>query len=254
MASNLFVLDPVYGVLRALDGIQPYRLEMGCRGLFHSSGNSTANKNDRKESLSSYWKESVTSFLASELQLSTSHMSDEAISYNSKEKGDQIEEKTAENEGNKLNDNDDDQKILVNLASEEYSSSINPSSLPSKTIFLNVIFRHKGRVISVHSKRARGLMARYLSEKSAATLKDVSEFDLEGYACVRFNSSVKKENERKDANPGMDGQFWETVDVVGDDVKIVQMIFDRDDIPVGGRLVGKRSSSSTTRNRKKIRC
>ena len=30
LAKNFYILDPVYGVLRATDSMQPYRLEMGC--------------------------------------------------------------------------------------------------------------------------------------------------------------------------------------------------------------------------------
>ena len=33
MSNNLYILDPVYGVLRSLDSMQPYRLEMGVKGV-----------------------------------------------------------------------------------------------------------------------------------------------------------------------------------------------------------------------------
>jgi hypothetical protein len=99
--------------------------------------------------------------------------------------------------------------ILVNLASEEYSSAVDAASLPRGTTYLHVVFRHAGRVVSVHAKRARGCMA-------ARTLRDVSEFDREGYRCAEF------------AN----GKMWEEEgekrgECENDDVKIVRMIFDR---------------------------
>lgn len=52
LASQLFILDPVYGVLRSLDGIQPYRLEMGCKGVLESEGGGKG----KKDTLASFWK------------------------------------------------------------------------------------------------------------------------------------------------------------------------------------------------------
>lgn len=180
-AKHLYILDPVYGVLRSTERIQPYRLEMGCKGVINE-GAST-----KKESLASFWKDSVTAYIGNQLTSASSV---------------------------------DGGPILVNLASEEYSSSIDIPSLPGNTIFLNVLFRHKGRVVSVHAKRARGLMARYLAERDAKSLSDVSEFGLEGYRCTPVNESGVERN-----------RLWETVDVVGDNIRVVQMLFDRDDVP-----------------------
>ncbi|KAL3790095.1 hypothetical protein HJC23_013606 [Cyclotella cryptica] len=143
LARHLYILDPVYGVFRSMERIQPYRLEMGCKGVIKEGGPST-----KKESLSSFWKESVTAYMRNRMTPTSSV---------------------------------DCGSILVNLASEEYSSSIDIPSLPRNTIFLNVLFRHKGRVVAVHAKRAHGLMARYLAEQDAQSLSDVTEFGLEGY-------------------------------------------------------------------------
>lgn len=180
LASQLFILDPVYGVLRSLDGIQPYRLEMGCKGVLESEGGGKG----KKDTLASFWKESVTTYLGRALAATSDGSSDES-------------------------------PILANLASEEYSSSIDISSLPRNTIFLNVVFRHQGRVLAVHAKRARGLMARYLAENSSKTLEDVSKFDLEGYGCIEVDGSG----------------CWETIDTVGDNVRVVKMTFDRSEAP-----------------------
>ena len=141
---------------------------------------------NKKEALSSYWRDSVTSYLGRELMNNI----------------------TPENEG--------EGPILANLASDEYSAAIRPASLPKNTIFLNINFRHKGRVVAVHAKRARGLMARYLAENEATTLEDVSRFDWDNYRCMRET----------------DGELYETVDTVGpNNVKIVRMVFDREDAP-----------------------
>ena len=194
MSKNLFILDPVYGVLRSLDTMQPYRLEMGVKGIV-SNDNS---KQGKKDTLVSYWKDSVTSYLGKEM--------------------------------NNNNKSSSAPSILANLASDEYSSSIEISSLPPNTIYLNIIFRHQGRVLSVHAKKARGLMARYLSETNAQTLEDIANFNLENYNCVPINDKDDK---------------WEVVDVVGDnDVQIMKMIFDRSEAPPKNKATaGKRSNT-----------
>lgn len=183
LAKNLYILDSVYGVLRAMDKMQPYRLEMGCKGVVDAEGSK------KKESLATYWKESITAHLGNQLSISS----------------------------------DDGGPILANLASEEYSSSVDIASLPANTIFVNIIFRHKGRVIAVHAKRARGLMVRYIAEQDAKSLSDISNFDLEGYRCI--SAGEKK---------------WETVDLVGDNVQVVTMTFDRDDVPAAATSKSKR--------------
>ena len=199
IAQNLFVLDAVYGVLRSLDKLQAYRLEMGCKGVVESS-NDTKGK---KQTLAAYWKESVTSYLGKELT-------------NTAGKG-----------------NTSSPAILANLASDEYSSSIDVASLPPNTIYINTVFRHQGRVLAVHAKRARGLMARYLSETKAQTLEDVSNFNLENYSCI-----------------DVDGSKWEVTDVIGDNVQVVKMIFDRSEAPP---KAGKRAAASSSKKSKKAK-
>lgn len=196
MSNNLYILDPVYGVLRSLDSMQPYRLEMGVKGLLVANDDNS-NKQGKKDTLACYWKDSVTSYLGKELKNNNKSTSS-ALS------------------------------ILANLASDEYSSSIDISSLPPNTIYLNIVFRHQGRVLSVHAKKARGLMARYLSQTNAQTLEDVANFNLENYNCVPMNKDEK----------------WEVVDVVGDNVQIMKMIFDRSEAPPKNKATGKRSTAA----------
>ena len=57
LASRLFIIDPVYGVLRSLQGMRPYRLEMGCRPFLPRE---SAN-------LASRWKRHVSVYLGREL-------------------------------------------------------------------------------------------------------------------------------------------------------------------------------------------
>ena len=226
LASQLFVIDPVYGVLRALDGIQPYRLEMACRGVVKHSGDSP--HKGKNETLASFWKESVTSFLAAELTRPSHAAMDDADAFD-----DADDEDGATHQG----------PILANLASEEYSSSIHIPSLPRDTIFLDVRFRHKGRALAIHAKRARGLMARYLAEREATTLEDVSEFDWEGYRCVDVEGGTMRQNEERRRMERMRRRLWEVSDVVGDNVRIVTMVFDREDVSNAESSGGSKGAS-----------
>jgi cytoplasmic iron level regulating protein YaaA (DUF328/UPF0246 family) len=57
MQNSLRILSGLYGILKPLDLIQPYRLEMGTK--FHV---------DTNQNLYEFWKEKVTSFLNKELE------------------------------------------------------------------------------------------------------------------------------------------------------------------------------------------
>jgi cytoplasmic iron level regulating protein YaaA (DUF328/UPF0246 family) len=59
LQDNLRIIDPLYGVLRPLDAIQPYRLEMATRHVFPD--NTTLK-------LSSWWQPSVTARLSRDLR------------------------------------------------------------------------------------------------------------------------------------------------------------------------------------------
>lgn len=141
LQDNLRIIDPVYGLLRPLDLMQPYRLEMATKNVLGGDG---------PKKLSDYWSESITKTLTTELE-------------------------TRED------------PILLNLASEEYSSAVNSKKLPGR--YVHVVFKDQGRVIAVHAKRARGLMCKYMSENSIACLEDVTKFDEEGYSFVKSDSS-----------------------------------------------------------------
>jgi cytoplasmic iron level regulating protein YaaA (DUF328/UPF0246 family) len=56
--SHLRILCGLYGVLRPLDCIKPYRLEMGCKL-----------ENDHGKDLYSFWGESITEAIASDLAM-----------------------------------------------------------------------------------------------------------------------------------------------------------------------------------------
>lgn len=137
LQENLRILSAVYGVLRPLDVMQPYRLEMGTSNVFPTT------------KLNQYWSKAVTQYLSKDLQ-----------------------ESVHEN------------PILLNLASDEYASTVNFKALPANTHYVKAIFQDEGRVIAVHAKRARGLMARYLADHAIEDIEGIRGFDREGYTLV----------------------------------------------------------------------
>ena len=141
--DHLRILSGLYGVLRPLDLIQPYRLEMG-----------TKLKNRQGNNLYKFWNRKLTSYLKKEFQ--------------------------------KQNDN-----ILIDLASKEYSSVIDMRKINAKVI--TPVFKdykngtHK--VITIYTKRARGLMSRFIIENKITLPSELKEFNEEGYCYNKYLSS-----------------------------------------------------------------
>eukprot|EP00607_Mallomonas_marina_P001540 CAMPEP_0182428588 /NCGR_PEP_ID=MMETSP1167-20130531/23131_1 /TAXON_ID=2988 /ORGANISM="Mallomonas Sp, Strain CCMP3275" /LENGTH=434 /DNA_ID=CAMNT_0024611561 /DNA_START=104 /DNA_END=1408 /DNA_ORIENTATION=+ len=71
-------------------------------------------------------------------------------------------------------------KILINLASDEYYKSVNLPALDPHVKVIQIVFKEKGRVISFHAKRARGLIARFILQQAASlsSCESVSEIIL----------------------------------------------------------------------------
>ncbi|MBC8059600.1 MAG: peroxide stress protein YaaA [Clostridiaceae bacterium] len=144
--KHLRILSGLYGVLRPLDLIQPYRLEMG-----------TKLKNRRGKNLYCFWRHKLTNYLKKELQRQ-------------------------------------DDNILIDLASKEYSSVIDMSKINVKVI--TPIFKEykKGthKVITIYTKRARGLMSRYIIENNIVSASELKEFNEEGYSYNEYLSSERE--------------------------------------------------------------
>lgn len=148
LQDNLRIVDGVYGLLRPLDRMQAYRLEMATRKIFSSP------KEPAK--LNEYWSTAVTDQLSREL--------------GERPKDAQI----------LLNLASDEYAAAVDPSALQEAA---PNSA-----FVKVVFRDQGRVIAVHAKRARGLMVRFVAESNAQTLEDVKKFDKEGYKLVNKDS------------------------------------------------------------------
>lgn len=143
--KHLRILSGLYGMLRPLDLIRAYRLEMGVRLA-----------NDNGDDLYDFWKSKLTR----EVQ-------------------------------NLINQDDG---ILVNLASTEYSAVIDMKDLSGKVV--NVVFKNLNngsyKIIGLLAKRARGMMADFVIKNKLTSLSDLKEFSNGGY---KFMSSESSDNE-----------------------------------------------------------
>ena len=131
----LRILSGLHGVLRPLDLIQPYRLEMG-----------TQLETPHGKNLYEFWGDTVAEAIDEEL---AQHRS----------------------------------KVLVNLASKEYFSVINPDRLAARVVTpaFKDFNRGEYRIISFFAKRARGTMASWMIRNRIQTVKALPEFDGMGY-------------------------------------------------------------------------
>jgi cytoplasmic iron level regulating protein YaaA (DUF328/UPF0246 family) len=138
------ILSGLYGLLRPLDVIQPYRLEMGTRLATDAGSN-----------LYEFWGEDIIRALRKDMSESGSN-------------------------------------ALINLASDEYSKAARLKDMDIPVVDVKFMQKDDGklRFISFHAKRARGLMARWMSDNRPKRISDLDDFDLEGY---RFSKSESDE-------------------------------------------------------------
>ena len=77
-------------------------------------------------------------------------------------------------------------RVLVNLASEEYFKSVKPRQLSVPVI--SPVFEDwkngKYKIISFYAKRARGMLARYAAVHQIRDPEQLKQFDVDGYAYV----------------------------------------------------------------------
>jgi cytoplasmic iron level regulating protein YaaA (DUF328/UPF0246 family) len=134
--AHLRILSGLYGVLRPLDLLLPYRLEMG-----------TKLQTERGKNLYEFWGDKITENLY----------------------------QTLENQKD---------KVLINLASEEYFKSVNQKKLNSEII--TPIFKDfkdgTYKMISFYAKKARGMMVRYILEHKIQNPDELKGFTSAGYA------------------------------------------------------------------------
>lgn len=142
--QHLRMLSGLYGLLRPLDLMQPYRLEMGTKLV-----------NPRGKDLYAFWGERISDWL------------NEAL----REQGDDV---------------------LLNLASNEYFSSVKRKALNARVIDVDFKDMKNGqyKIISFYAKKARGLMTRWVIKERIAKPEQLSAFDYEGYRFSADDSSA----------------------------------------------------------------
>ena len=144
MQSTVRIISGLYGLIKPLDLIQPYRLEMGTKLSFDS------NKN-----LYDFWREKITNQLNLEL---------------------------FENEP------------VLNLASNEYFKAIDSKVLKSNVYSANFKQFKDGnyKTIAIFSKKARGMMTRYIIDNNITDISSLKSFNYDGYVYHENLSSEKE--------------------------------------------------------------
>ena len=144
MQSTVRIISGLYGLIKPLDLIQPYRLEMGTKLSFDS------NKN-----LYDFWREKITNQLNLEL---------------------------SENEP------------VLNLASNEYFKAIDSKVLKSNVYSANFKQFKDGnyKTIAIFSKKARGMMTRYIIDNNITDISSLKSFNYDGYVYHENLSSEKE--------------------------------------------------------------
>ncbi|MFT4071497.1 MAG: YaaA family protein [Dysgonamonadaceae bacterium] len=79
----------------------------------------------------------------------------------------------------------EDDRIWLNLSSDEYAKVIQRKLLPSGISIITPQFKEEGpkgyRQVVVHTKKARGTMARFVIQHQIKTRDELCAFDLDGY-------------------------------------------------------------------------
>ena len=144
LQNSVRIISGLYGLIKPLDLIQPYRLEMGTKLAFDS------NKN-----LYDYWRKKITQQLNLEL---------------------------------------DDKEPVLNLASNEYFKAIDAKVIKSEVYSANFKQLKNGefKTIAIFSKKARGMMTRFIIDNDITDISDIKSFDYGGYL---FHNQLSTEKE-----------------------------------------------------------
>ena len=144
MQNSVRIISGLYGLLKPLDLIQPYRLEMGTKMPVGD------NKN-----LYEYWRQKITNQLNKELA--------------------------------------DDEPVL-NLASNEYFKAIDRKVVKTNIYTANFKQLKNGeyKTIAIFSKKARGMMTRFIIDNNITDINDLKSFNYDGYM---FHESLSSKNE-----------------------------------------------------------
>jgi len=140
---HLRIISGLYGILRPLDLMQPYRLEMGLKL-----------KTKNGKNLYEFWGMRITNALNSLLA-------------------------------------EEDDPVLINLASNEYFNSIHEKNLDCRLITpeFKDWKNDSYKMISFYAKKARGMMVRFAIDHNIKDPNDCKNFDYDGY---NYNSELSR--------------------------------------------------------------
>lgn len=148
--NHLNIGSGMYGLLRPLDTIKPYRLDVSTRIAPNVGINNSGNLNTthpKSNYLYGYWQETINNYLSKKLR------------------------------------NDDN--TIINLSSAEYYKLIVPELLPKNLRVVTIGFREQKdnglKQVVVYAKKARGMMARFIIKNRITKTEDIKAFDTEGY-------------------------------------------------------------------------
>tara|TARA_Y100000766_G_scaffold171478_1_gene147209 strand:+ start:203 stop:961 length:759 start_codon:yes stop_codon:yes gene_type:complete len=144
MQNSVRIISGLYGLIKPLDLIQPYRLEMGTRLAFDS------NKN-----LYDFWRKKIT---------------------------------------DELNDDLVEDEPVLNLASNEYFKALDNKVIKTSVYSANFKQLKNGeyKTIAIFSKRARGMMTRFIIQNKINHIDGIKSFNLDGYFFNENLSSAKE--------------------------------------------------------------
>lgn len=86
------------------------------------------------------------------------------------------------------------EKVLINVASNEYASAIDFKKLKSRVVTTSFYQENNGEInmVAVYAKRARGMMTRFIIENFLEKAEDLKAFNAEGYYFDSNRSSEDK--------------------------------------------------------------
>jgi hypothetical protein len=162
--GHLCILSGLYGALRPLDALQPYRLEMGTRFA-----------TERGADLYAFWGHRVTNAINDQLQaLKAKREPAVLLNLASQEYAKVLRLKPGPQT--------DVDPGGPGLQAEQVVSPVFEDELPGGSY----------KVVSFFAKRARGLMARFVIEQRILKVSDLSGFDLEGYRWIKGISAPER--------------------------------------------------------------
>ena len=134
--QHLNIISGLYGILRPLDEIRPYRLEMQRKIV-----------PDGYKTLYDFWQKPLGEYFFKKLRK--------------------------------------DDLTIINVASNEYSKTVKNKLLPEGTRVIDIRFLQLSdngwKQVVVHSKKARGLISRFIIKNRLVDPEEVKGFDYENY-------------------------------------------------------------------------